>query len=79
MKEKINFEEALQGLEGAVRRLESGELTLDESISTFEEAVKLIGVCQKRLDDAEQRIRILTESADGSITDAPFAVDDDEN
>ncbi len=73
----INFEEAMAKLEGEVKKLESGNMTLDESISVFEEAVKLIRACNEKLENAERRIRILTESRDGSITDLPFDVDDE--
>ena len=77
-KKEIKFEEALTRLEDSVRRLESSELTLDESLSVFEEAVALLKVCNKKLETAEQRVRILTEGADGSVSDAPFAVSDNE-
>ena len=72
MSNEMNFENAVNKLESAVRALESGELTLDESISEFEEAVKLVGICRKKLDEAEQRVKILTKSQDGSVFDTPF-------
>jgi exonuclease VII small subunit len=50
---------------------------LDESIAAYEEAVKLIRVCNQKLDNAERRVRVLVESADGSITDAPFDLGDE--
>ena len=77
-KKDIKFEDALLGLEESVRKLESGELTLDESIKAFEEAMKLVKICNDKLSLAEDRVRILTEGADGSVTDAPFGVSDDE-
>lgn len=67
-----NFEEAIESLENIVARLESGNLTLEDSISQFEQAMKLIGYCEEKISAAKQRVRILTEAADGSITDAPF-------
>ena len=67
-----NFEEAIETLEDIVARLEGGNLSLDDSIQQFENAVKLIGYCEEKIASAKQRVRILTESADGSITDAPF-------
>lgn len=73
----INFEEAMTRLEGEVKKLESGNMTLDESIAAFEEAVKLIRICNDRLENAERRVRILTETADGSITDVPFDLTDE--
>ena len=77
--EKVNFEEALVKLENAVKRLESGNLSLDESLETFEEATGLVKLCNKKLSEAERRVRILTEAEDGSITDESFdKLDSDE-
>ncbi len=73
----INFEEAMTRLESCVKKLESGNMTLNESIATFEDAVKLIRVCNEKLENAERRVRILTEAADGSITDMPFDMTDE--
>ena len=74
MKE-LSFEEALSMLEEQVRKLESGNMTLDQSISSFEEAVKLVKLCNEKLESAERRVRLLTESADGPVTDIPFITD----
>lgn len=74
----IDFETALSRLEDQVRKLESGSMSLDESIRSFEEAVKLIRICNERLESAERKVRILTETADGTVTDYPFD-DVDEN
>lgn len=76
MKE-INFEEAMLKLEGEVKKLESGNMSLDESIASFEEAVKLVRVCNEKLECAQRRVRILTETADGNITDMPFDSEDE--
>lgn len=73
----IKFEEAMQKLESEVRKLESGNMTLDQSIESFEEAVKLVKICNEKLESAERRVRILTESSDGSITDLPFDSEDE--
>jgi exodeoxyribonuclease VII small subunit len=72
MSTKIKFEEALSKLEDSLRRLESGNMSLDESIKVFEEAVKLVRVCNDRLDSAENRVRMLVAGEDGSVTDVPF-------
>ena len=77
MKENINFEEAMLELEGIVKKLEAGSLSLGESLEAFEKAVGLVKLCNEKLQSAEQKVRILTESADGSVTDAPF--DENEN
>ena len=69
---KIKFEEALQKLDNEVKRLESGELSLDEALVSFEESVKLVKLCNERLESAERRVRILTEGEDGVVTDSDF-------
>ena len=58
--EKRSFEVALSELEEHVRKLDGGDLELEESLSTFETGVKLIRECSELLDDAEQRITELT-------------------
>lgn len=78
MSKEIKFEEAMERLELEVKRLESGSLTIDEALSSFEESVKLVKICNERLEAAERRVRMLTESADGSVTDVPFGAESDE-
>ncbi len=73
----IKFEDAMIELESKVKKLESGSLTLDESIAAFEEAVKLIHVCNKQLENAERRVRMLTEGNDGIVTDVPFDIENE--
>jgi exodeoxyribonuclease VII small subunit len=73
----IDFESAILKLEAEVKRLESGNMSLDESIKSFEEAVKLVKICNEKLENAERRVRILTEGSDGSVTDMPFDTDDE--
>lgn len=62
-KQALSFEQALQGLTSMVEKLESGQLSLEESVKAFEEGVKLTRQCEKLLDDAEQRLQVL--DADG--------------
>ena len=76
MSKTIKFEEAMTKLEEAVRLLESGDLTLDESIVKYEDALKYVRICNEMLEKAEQKVKILTESADGSISDHPFIQDE---
>ena len=75
--EKINFEEAMNELELSVKRLEGGNMSLDDSLLEFEKAIRLVKTCNERLEVAEQRVRMLTSSLDGSITDAPFALENE--
>ncbi len=72
MENKMKFEEAIQLLENKIAALESGALGLDEAISVYEEAIGLIRICNDRLEAAEQKVRLLTEAADGTVSDAPF-------
>jgi exodeoxyribonuclease VII small subunit len=72
----IKFEEAMTKLEEAVRLLESGNLTLDDSIEKYEDALKYVKICSEMLENAEQKVRILTENADGCISDKPFIQDE---
>ena len=76
MKE-INFEEAILKLENEVKKLESGNMSLDDSIASFEEAVKLVRLCNQKLESAERRVRLLTEGRDGVVTDIPFDAEDE--
>ena len=55
-----SFEEALSELESLVETLEHGELSLEESLKTFERGVKLTRTCQEALKQAEQKIQILS-------------------
>ena len=57
----INFEKSLQDLEKLVEKMESGELSLEESLQCFEKGVALTRSCQKALADAEQKVRILLQ------------------
>ncbi len=72
---KISFEEAMTKLEAEVKKLEGGNMTLEESISAFENAVKLVKICNEKLESAERRVRLLTEGEDGQVTDLPFDAD----
>ncbi|MET0753124.1 MAG: exodeoxyribonuclease VII small subunit [Pyrinomonadaceae bacterium] len=62
------FEASLQELEKIVRRLEDGDLALEESLKLFEKGVKLSRECQERLNQAERRIEILLKDEDGNPT-----------
>ena len=77
MSKNIKFEEAMLKLEDSVRLLESGSLTLDESIEKYEDTLKYVKICNEMLEKAEQKVKMLTQSSDGSITDIPF--DQNEN
>ena len=62
MAEKFNFNNGLLKLEEIINKMESGELSLEDSLKYFEEGVKIHRQCHTSLSDAEQRISILSES-----------------
>jgi exodeoxyribonuclease VII small subunit len=70
-----DFETALAELEQLVERMEQGELSLDESLKQFERGVLLTRVCQKSLQEAEQKVQILLEK-NGQTSLEPFDSDD---
>jgi Exodeoxyribonuclease VII small subunit (EC 3.1.11.6) len=72
------FEEALKELEEIVRKMESGDLTLEESLKSFEEGVRLSRFCSKRLDEAERRIEVLLKNEEGLVDIKPFRESDDD-
>ena len=76
--EKPNFEEALTELETLVERMEQGELSLEESLKAFERGIELTRTCQKALDEAEQRIEILTQK-EGGLESQPFPAEPDQS
>ena len=69
---KQTFEVSLQQLERIVRRLENGDLALEESLKLFEDGVKLSRECQERLNQAERRIEVLLKDEDGNPTLQPI-------
>lgn len=60
----MKFEEAIKRLEEIVRILEKGEVSLDDSLSLFEEGVTLRKFCTKRLSEAEKKIKVIAEEED---------------
>jgi exodeoxyribonuclease VII small subunit len=73
---KMSFEEAMAALEDIVGRLESGEASLEESITLYERGAALKAHCEKRLKDAELRVEKIVQGADGAaVGTTPFAAD----
>jgi len=62
MTDKFNFNKGLLQLEEIINKMESGELSLEDSLKYFEEGVKIHRQCHTALTDAEQRISILSET-----------------
>lgn len=76
--EKINFEDDMQKLEKIVEELEKGDLNLDDSISKFEEGIKISKDCNKMLDDAEKKITILLEN-NGEVEEKNFIAQENDD
>jgi exodeoxyribonuclease VII small subunit len=66
------FEDGLAELEATVTRLESGELTLEDSLAAFERGVGLVKTLNERLGAVEQRIEILTRDGNGKLRTRPL-------
>lgn len=72
---EMKFEEALKRLEKIVEELESGKLSLEDSLQRYEEGVKLSRFCHKSLQAAQKKIQVLTKKDEGwevePFTDSP--------
>lgn len=70
------FEKSLAQLETIVQQMDSGELTLEQSLQSFEKGIKLIRQCQASLSDAQERVQELIES-NGELQSVDFDDDND--
>ena len=61
---KEKFEEALGKLEDIVKKMEAGDMSLEESLKAFEEGIKLARLCSRKLDEAERRVEMLLKQED---------------
>jgi exodeoxyribonuclease VII small subunit len=72
MSDNASFEGALKALEEVVERLESGELSLEESLQCFEQGVQNAARCRKLLQEVETRVELLLKDQSGALTVEPF-------
>ncbi|MBW1729626.1 MAG: exodeoxyribonuclease VII small subunit [Deltaproteobacteria bacterium] len=72
------FENAMQRLEQIVQSLESGELSLEDSIKAFEEGMRLAKFCSEKLEEAEKKVTMLIKESDGKYVQTPFQVNQEE-
>ncbi|MBX7230584.1 MAG: exodeoxyribonuclease VII small subunit [Bdellovibrionales bacterium] len=71
----MDFENKLNRLEEIVNKMEGGELPLEESLKIFEEGVKLVRECQVKLNEAEQKVKVLLSvDANGNTETTDFTV-----
>ena len=64
IKDTVNFEVSLQKLEKIIERLENGDISLEDSVKSFEEGIGLVKECQKQLSQAELKVKKLLDSGD---------------
>lgn len=76
MAEKINFEKSMAELEEIVKKLEGGNISLDEMLTYFEKGTKLVADCNKVLDETEAKLNILVKK-EGEITKQDFALSEE--
>lgn len=74
----VDFERSLNELEQLVERMEKGDLSLEESLKSFERGVALTRQCQKALDEAQQKVDKLLEK-DGDVQVTAFEADDSDD
>ena len=75
---KDKFEESLARLEDIVRKMEAGDMTLEESLKAFEEGIKLARLCSRKLDEAERRVEILLKQEEDLVI-KPLQVEENES
>ncbi|ULA64696.1 MAG: Exodeoxyribonuclease 7 small subunit [Nitrospira sp.] len=73
----VKFEQAMARLEAIVGQLEQGDLSLDESLKIFEEGIRLSKNCLKVLEEAERKVEVLVQDANGKKQLRAFSLDDD--
>ena len=79
-----DFEDALKKLEGIVKELEDGELSLEKSLERYEQGVRLARFCNRKLEEAEKRVEMLQTNdegepkrdASGAIRQTPLEFDE---
>ena len=70
------IEESMKELEAVAAKLESGDVTLDESLKLFETGIKLSKTCQKKLDEAEKKVKLLVADANGEMVKKDFEAEE---
>lgn len=76
--EAFNFEQSLAELERLVERMERGDLPLEQALKDFERGIELTTACQRALQQAEQKVKMLVEK--GGVEElVPFAGSQEEN
>ena len=69
-KDTVNFEVSLKKLEKIIEKLEDGDISLEESVKSFEEGIGLVKECQKQLSQAELKVKKLLDNGDTEDLDS---------
>lgn len=78
MEEKMSYEQALARLEQIIRAMENDKISLEDSLKLYEEGVRIVRRLSAELDDAERKIKILQQNAQGEIVAVDFVTEDDD-
>ncbi len=70
-----SFEKSISKLETLVKNLESGQLSLEDAMSAFQDGVALVKTCQGQLANAEQKVDLLVKASADGVTTKPFPND----
>ena len=68
---ELSFESAMSDLEALVTKIETGNLSLEDSLKEFENGIKLSRICQSALKDAEHRVKILSDDEEIDFVVSP--------
>ena len=69
---KLDFETNIKRLEEIASKLESGDISIDESLKLFEEGIGILKECNEEIDNAEQRVNVLLSEKDGTVREETF-------
>ena len=74
-KDNLTFESAITRLEEIVKLLEKGNSSLDDSLKLYQEGISLIRFCNAALDNAENKIKVLSNDGSGNLIEKDFTED----
>ena len=78
MEQKMSYEQALARLEQIIRAMENDKIALAESLALYEEGVGIVRRLSAELDDAQRKIKILQQNAQGEIVAVDFVTQEDD-
>ena len=78
MEQAMNYEQAQARLEQIIRAMENDKIPLAESLALYEEGVVIVRRLSAELDDAERKIKILQQNAQGEIVAVDFVTDEEQ-